>query len=99
MLQRLGRGATVLVLVLAPLGVLSAGGLWFSEGHGASLSAFSRIRPAMTRGQVVDLLGRPGTINRCQDGSVSWFYTRGTFCQVKVFLTPEGVVSGTDHDH
>jgi outer membrane protein assembly factor BamE (lipoprotein component of BamABCDE complex) len=99
MLHRLGRGTTVLLLVLAPLGVLSAGGLWFSEGPGASLSALSRIRPAMTRDQVVELLGRPGTINRSEDGSESWFYTRGTFCQVKVFLTPEGLVSGTDHDH
>jgi outer membrane protein assembly factor BamE (lipoprotein component of BamABCDE complex) len=72
---------------------------WFSEGHGASLSTLSQVRPGMSREEILTLLGRPGAINHSDDGSESWYYTRWTFCQVKVFLTPDGLVSETDHDH
>jgi hypothetical protein len=40
-----------------------------------------------------------GTIYRASDGSGSWFYTRGTFGQVKVYLDKDGEVVDTNHDH
>jgi outer membrane protein assembly factor BamE (lipoprotein component of BamABCDE complex) len=72
---------------------------WFSEGHGASLSKLAQVRPGMTRDEVLRLLGNPGTINEERDGSQSWFYTRGTFWQVKVYMDRNGLVEETDHDH
>ncbi len=72
---------------------------WFGEGHGGSLSRLALVRTGMTRKEVVNLLGQPGTINRSDDGSESWYYTRATFCQVKVFLDENGKVTETDHDH
>ncbi len=72
---------------------------WFSEGHGASLAKLEQVKPGMTRNEVLSLLGNPGTIDGDQDGPQSWFYTRGTFCQVKVYLDRNGIVLHTDHDH
>jgi outer membrane protein assembly factor BamE (lipoprotein component of BamABCDE complex) len=72
---------------------------WFGEGHGASLSTLAKIHAGMLRQEVIDLLGEPGTVNRRHDGSESWFYSRGTFCQVKVYLDGNGKVVETDHDH
>jgi hypothetical protein len=92
-------------LRLAILGVVFfVGGLllaayWISEGHGASLATFARIRPGMSGKDVLRVLGRRSTINRRGDGSQSWLYTRATFCQVKVYLSRDGVVEETDHDH
>ena len=40
-----------------------------------------------------------GTIYQASDGSGSWFYTRGTFGQVKVYLDKDGEVVDTTHDH
>src|SRR5690242_18181935 len=74
-------------------------GWWFEDGHGAPLSRLSRVQPGMPSKQVMALLGRPGTINPSPDGSESWFYTRWTWCQVKVYLSAEGLVTETDHDH
>jgi hypothetical protein len=87
------------LILLAYVGAIFCPCFWFSAGHGASLSALDRIRPGMTRENVVDLLCRPGTINRFGNGAESWFYKRWTFCQVKVYMTPERVVEETDHDH
>lgn len=84
-----------LTLGLAPFGVIT----WLSAGHGGSVRALARIHPGTTREQVIDLLGRPGTINRSSDLSETWTYTRFTWCQVKVHLAPEGIVEITDHDH
>ena len=72
---------------------------WFSEGHGASLAKLEQVRPGITRNEVLKLLGNPSTINGAQGGPQSWFYTRGTFCQVKVYLDRNGIVLDTDHDH
>src|SRR5438046_2653621 len=72
---------------------------WFGEGHGASLSKLEQVRPGMTRKEILKRLGNPSTINKAQDGSQSWFYTRGTFCQVKVYVDRDGMVEETDHDH
>ena len=72
---------------------------WWSGGHGALLAALARVQPAMTHEQVVALLGHPGTINGSSDGSQSWYYTRMTWCQVKVYWNERGIVEGTDHDH
>jgi hypothetical protein len=89
--------------ILEPLGVfflvLFLLGAWFSDGHGASLSALAQVQPGMSRKQVIALLGTPGTVNRESNGSESWFYGNWTFCQVKVYVSSEGLVSGTDHDH
>lgn len=87
------------MLALAVVGGVFSMVFWFADGHGASLATLAQVRPGMTRKQVVSLLGRPGTINHFPDGSESWFYTRRTFCQVKVYMTPEGIVGETDHDH
>lgn len=86
-------------VVLAASCVLLLLPIWYLHGHGASLSQLASVRPGMTRDQVTAMLGRPGTINRASDGSESWFYTRSTFCQVKVYMSSVGVVSETDHDH
>jgi outer membrane protein assembly factor BamE (lipoprotein component of BamABCDE complex) len=100
MLSKFGRTITAVILaILAPLGASLLVGFWFSEGHGASLSRLAQVRPGMTNDQVSAILGRPGTINREIDGSESWYYTRGTFCQVKVYMSSQGLVSETDHDH
>jgi outer membrane protein assembly factor BamE (lipoprotein component of BamABCDE complex) len=100
MLARPGRTIYVVALaVLAPFAALVLRGFWSSEGHGAPLTQLARVRPGMTRGGVVALLGNPGTINRASDGSESWFNTRYTWCQVKVYISSEGLVSETGHDH
>ena len=102
MLKPLGRDVALFALGLAPLGVIGVivgACVWHFEGHGASLSALSGIQPGMTCSRVVSLLGHPGTINRSEEGSESWIYTRSTSCQVKVLLTPEGVVNATEHEH
>ncbi len=78
---------------------LIAYGYWWSEGHGASLTRLARIHPGMTGEQVVAILGRPGTINRSEDGFESWYYTRCTWCMVTVHLTSNGLVRRTGHDH
>jgi hypothetical protein len=79
---------------------LPLGWAWhFSEGHGASLTALAQVHPGMTRENVISLLGRPSTINRRSDGCQSWFYERGTFCQVKVFIDQNRRVYLTEHDH
>ena len=91
--------ASIAIGLIASAGVLAGLGLWFSEGHGAPLSRLARIRPGMTRSRMAELLGRPSTIRRSPDGSESWYYTRWTWCQVKVDLTPAGSVRGFDHEH
>jgi outer membrane protein assembly factor BamE (lipoprotein component of BamABCDE complex) len=97
------RPITAVGLTLALVGALFSLAFslcfWFGEGHGASLSTLAKVRPGMTGERVVDLLGRPSTINRSGDGSESWYYWRWTFCDVKVHMTPEGVVEDTEHDH
>lgn len=93
------RFGPIALTILVAVGAFLLVSGWFLDGHGASLSLLARVRPGMAREQVVSLLGRPGTINPSPDGSESWFYTRGTFCQVKVYLSPDGLVSETDHDH
>ncbi len=40
-----------------------------------------------------------GTIYQASDRSGSWFYTRGTFGQVKVCPDKDGAVEDTNHDH
>ena len=40
-----------------------------------------------------------GTIYQASDGSGSWFYTRGTFGQVKISRDKNGEVVDTSHDH
>jgi outer membrane protein assembly factor BamE (lipoprotein component of BamABCDE complex) len=80
-------------------GVFFLWAFWFGEGHGASLSKLALVHTGMTRSDVVAILGEPATINRTSGGSESWFYTRGTFCQVKIYLDENGKVEGTDHDH
>jgi outer membrane protein assembly factor BamE (lipoprotein component of BamABCDE complex) len=85
--------------VICMIGGLFLIAYWFGEGHGASLSRLKQVRPGMSRKEVLKLLGNPGTINRAEDGSQSWFYTRGTFCQVKVYMDRDGIVEDTDHDH
>src|SRR5262249_18441219 len=69
---------------------------WFSEGHGASLSSLAKIHTGMTRHEVVKILGKPGTVDRATNGSESWFYTRATFCAVKIHLDENGKVKETD---
>jgi outer membrane protein assembly factor BamE (lipoprotein component of BamABCDE complex) len=96
-------GASLRTGVIA-IACLAAGvfflAFWFGEGHGASLSRLASVQPGMTRKEVVvNLLGEPGTINRSDDGSESWFYSRWTFCQVKVYMDKDGRVQETDHDH
>ncbi|QEH31673.1 SmpA / OmlA family protein [Aquisphaera giovannonii] len=85
--------------VAALLAVLFALAYWFGEGHGSSLSQLARVRTGMSREQVVALLGRPGTVNCSEDGSESWYFTRWTFCQAKVYFAADGTVEETDHDH
>ena len=100
MKSKLGR--MISGVILAAVGSFVAfflASFWFSEGHGASIARLARILPGMTSEYVITYLGRPSTINRHDDGSESWFYTRGTFCQVKIYLSPSGQVTETDHDH
>ena len=92
------RRSALLYLMFVSCGILLAA-YWFSEGHGASLVRLDQIRPGMSRKDVLRVLGKPGTINQHDDGSQSWFYTRATFCQVKVYLNRNGIVEETDHDH
>jgi outer membrane protein assembly factor BamE (lipoprotein component of BamABCDE complex) len=99
MLRKTGGLTTILVAALAPFGALFLVAFWFAEGHGASLSRLAQVEPGMASEQVLAILGRPHTINRNSDGSESWFYTRRTFCQVKVYMSSAGRVSETDHDH
>ena len=87
------------LILLCILGGFLLVAYWFSEGHGASLAKLEQVKPGMTRNEVLSLLGNPGTINGHQDGPQSWFYTRGTFCQVKVYLDRNGIVLDTNHDH
>jgi outer membrane protein assembly factor BamE (lipoprotein component of BamABCDE complex) len=94
--QSLKVGLVGLGLLAAVLFLLA---FWFGEGHGASLSKLALVHTGMTRDDVLALLGQPSTTNRASDGSESWFYTRGTFCQVKVYLDEKGKVRDTDHDH
>jgi len=89
----------VICTVICVIGGPFLAAYWFSESHGASLSKLKQVSPGMTRKEVVELLGNPGTINRAPGGSRSWFYTRGTFCQVKVYLNRDGIVEDTHHDH
>jgi outer membrane protein assembly factor BamE (lipoprotein component of BamABCDE complex) len=97
MLWKIGR--TVIAGCLATAAAYFIFASWFSEGHGASLARLAQVRPGMTGDQVTAILGRPGTVNRGDGGTESWFYTRGTFCQVKVYISSAGRVSETDHDH
>ncbi|HWE38763.1 MAG TPA: outer membrane protein assembly factor BamE [Isosphaeraceae bacterium] len=100
MLSKTGRVIITGVLaILVPVGSSLALGLWYWEGHGASLSRLAKVQRGMTRGQVAALLGTPHSMNRRPDGSESWYYTKWTWCQVKVFVSPEGLVTETDHDH
>ena len=86
---------TICAIIAAPFGMLH----WHFDGHGASLCEFTSIRPGMTQHRVRRLLGNPGTINRSSLGSESWFYTRWTWCQAKVYFDKAGIVTETDHDH
>ena len=88
-----------LFLVFTVIGVFAVAGYWWTEGHGESLETLKQIRPGMDRNEVVRLLGNPTHINKAQDGSQSWFYTRGTWCMVSVHLDRDGVVEDTVHDH
>jgi outer membrane protein assembly factor BamE (lipoprotein component of BamABCDE complex) len=97
MLSKLVQNTILAIVALCVAAFLAA--YHVSEGHGASLSNLGQIRPGMTPAKVISILGRPSTINRHSDGAESWYYTRGTFCQVKVHLTPVGRVRETDHDH
>ncbi len=99
MSRRFQLAIVILTLVLAPLSVLFAHAYWFSEGHGAPLGTWSRVRLGMSRGQVIALLGRPSSIEHSADGSECWYYTRRTFCMVEALFTPAGFVRETAHDH
>jgi outer membrane protein assembly factor BamE (lipoprotein component of BamABCDE complex) len=88
------------LLLLALLGVVCVSAMYWSfEGHGTSLSSLAKIHTGMTRREVIDLLGKSSTVNRHSDGSESWYYTRGTFCIVRVHSDEKGEVRETDHDH
>jgi outer membrane protein assembly factor BamE (lipoprotein component of BamABCDE complex) len=100
MMSKVGRTIiTIALAILTPVGVLFSLGLWYWDGHGASLVRLAEVRPGMTRDQVVARLGTPGSMHHGPDGSESWYYTRWTWCTVKVFVSPEGLVTETDHDH
>ncbi len=100
MIGYLGRTIATVALILF---ILFAGLLLlayrFSEGHGASLARLAQVRPGMGSERVVALLGRPGMVHRSADWSESWYYSRRTFCQIKVYFSPQRLVTETDHDH
>ena len=82
-------GATGIVLL----------GLWVYDAHGLSASKIARLHPGLTGGQVEAIAGRPSHAFVSEYGSRSWYYTRWTWCQIKVHFTPEGQVYEIDHDH
>ncbi len=86
-------------LLICVIGGLSFVAFWIDQGHGASLSKLEQVRPGMTRQAVLNLLGNPTTINKGEDGSQSWFYSRATFCMVSVYFDRNGIVEQTNHDH
>jgi len=92
-------GHFLLICLICVIGGFSFIAYWFNEGHGASLSKLEQIRPGMTRKAVLEVLGNPTTINKRDDGSQSWFYSRATFCMVSVYLDRNGIVERTNHDH
>src|SRR5829696_7490873 len=75
-----GRIAALVTIVLL-VGAVLFRCYWWSEGHGASLTRLASVHPGMSGDQVRRILGRPGTIS-----SQTWFYTRWTWCQVKVYF-------------
>ncbi|HEY2156385.1 MAG TPA: hypothetical protein VGH33_12195 [Isosphaeraceae bacterium] len=84
---------TLLATLIAPL-------IWFGEGHGLSSSAMSALRPGLTEGQVLRLAGRPSNITSFQKTDPkTWYYSRGTFCQICISFSADGSVTEIDHDH
>jgi outer membrane protein assembly factor BamE (lipoprotein component of BamABCDE complex) len=89
----------ITLAVLAPFGILLLFAFWVFDGHGAAMSRLAQVHPGMTRKQVTAILGKPSTINGNADGSETWYYSKITWCQVKVHTSPRGIVDGKYHDH
>jgi hypothetical protein len=90
---------TLVRAVLVLFGMIFGLAWWFGEGHGLRLSTVDGLHPGMSREQVIAIAGRPSSTCSESGGAVRWFYTRCTFCMIRVSFSTGGRVSEVVHDH
>jgi outer membrane protein assembly factor BamE (lipoprotein component of BamABCDE complex) len=88
----------LIVILLIPL-TFCVSAAWLVQGHGASASKFRQIAHGMRTKDVRQLLGSPSFEFSHQDGTMTWTYTRATWCQMIVHFSADGIVDEFDHDH
>ena len=89
--------AVALVLFLA-FGIVGIA-MWTINAHAIPMSRFKELRIGMTTSNSLKVLGQPSEVHKHRDGSQTWTYERGTWCNVTLKFSSIGELEKFDHDH
>ena len=69
------------------------------NAHAIPLSHFNELDGGMTAARALKVFGSPSDVHKHGDGSQTWTYDRGTWCNIKLRFSPSGQLVAYEHDH